>query len=63
MIELIIAFLISLGFNFAPEQTDAVVITEQQGENYGIVITDDVGTRTHMQLIFDKPSNSFSVVQ
>ncbi len=63
MIQLIIAFLLSLGFNFAPEQKDAVTIDKQEGENYGIVITDDVGTRTHMNLIYDKSTNSFKVVE
>lgn len=63
MIQLIIAFLLSIGFRIVPESQDAVVINDQQGENYGIVITDDVGTRTHMKLEYDKVSNTFKIVQ
>ena len=63
MIQLIIAFLISLGFHLSPEKPDTVSIDQQDGQNYGIVITDDVGTRTHLTLVYDQASNTFKVLQ
>ncbi len=62
MIQLIIAFLLSIGFNFDPAKADAVSINNQDGENYGIVITDDVGTKSYIKLVYDKASNSFRVL-
>ena len=61
MIQLIITFLISLGFNISPGNTDAVTVTEQGNENYGIVITDDVGTVTKVTLIYDPKTGTFTV--
>ena len=63
MIQLIIAFLISLGFHLSPEKPETVIINQQEGQNYGIVITDDVGTRTSMTLHYDEISNAFKVIQ
>ena len=63
MIQLIIAFLISLGFHLNPEKPDAVAVSQQEGENYGIVITDDVGTKTRMTLHYDVASGAFKVIQ
>ena len=63
MIQLIIAFLISLGFHLSPEKPEAVTINSQEGENYGIVITDDVGTRTIMTIHYDEASRAFKVIQ
>ena len=59
MIQLIIAFLISIGFNIGPDNTDAVTVTEQGNENYGIVITDDVGTVSKITLIYDEATGTF----
>lgn len=61
MLQLIIAFLISIGFHIKPENTEAVQINTQEGANYGIVITDDVGTCTRMNLYYDEPSKTFKV--
>ncbi len=63
MIQLIIAFLISLGFHLNPDNTGAVTISQQEGQCYGIVITDDVGTRSYMKLVYDEPSGTFKVAQ
>ena len=61
MIQLIIAFLISLGFHLSPEKTDSVIISNQEGSNYGIVITDDVGTKSYLKLVYDEASNTFKL--
>ena len=61
MIQLIIAFLISIGFNIAPDNESAVTITEQGHENYGIVITDDVGTVSKMTLTYNPKTGAFTV--
>ena len=61
MIQLIIAFLISLGFQIKADQSDAVVINQTEGQNYGIVITDDVGTRTHITLVYDEVTKTFKI--
>ena len=34
MIQLIIAFLISLGFHLSPEKPEAVIINQQEGQKY-----------------------------
>ena len=61
MIQLIITFLISVGFNLNSGASASAVIDHQDGANYGIVITDDVGTKSYVKLVYDQATNSFRV--
>lgn len=59
MIELIIAFLISIGW-VAPEQTNDLKISSEDNHRYGIVHTDDVGAKS-ITVVQDE-SGRFSLV-
>lgn len=63
MLQLIISFLISLGFQLPSDNADTVIINEQNGAEYGIVITDDVGTKSYLTITYDQASGVFKVVQ
>ena len=62
MIELIIAFLISLGWLTGNPKTDHVIVDDLGGNRYGVVSTDDVGTRSVI-INYDASTGTFKLQQ
>ena len=59
MIQLIIAFLISIGW--LTTSTKQTIEVDNQGNNrYGVVSTDDVGTR-NINVLYNEQSGVFSI--
>ena len=59
MIQLIITFLISLGFNI--ESQNNITVNTHHGDSYGVVITDDFGTKSYITLVYDEVTRTFKV--
>ena len=59
MIQLIITFLISLGFNI--ESQNDITVNSHQEDSYGVVITDDFGTKSYITLVYDEVTKTFKV--
>lgn len=61
MIQLIITFLISIGFNLESQNPNAGYVNSHNDDSYGVVITDDFGTKSYITLVYDEVTRTFKV--